>query len=206
METILKNLPFLSDLLDALPGNIFVFDSEIRVVYSNKAASSFVGKDSKATFKRLCGDVVNCANISGTGLKCGTTESCNDCLFRKSIAKAFNGEKIHRISANFLMIRNDEICKTALKVSAFPLAYETRSFAVVVIEDTTEINELRSLLPICAWCKKVRDDKAYWHSVENYLENHMDISFTHGICPECRDKFTDELRQMRAMRKTQRIE
>ncbi|MGD9819422.1 MAG: hypothetical protein AB7V04_12085 [Desulfomonilaceae bacterium] len=160
----------------------------------------------KRPFKRLCGDVVNCANIVGGGLKCGTTESCNDCVFRKSIAKAFDGEKTNRISANFQMVRNDEICKTALKVFAFPLAYEAKSFAVVVIEDTTEINELRSLLPICAWCKKVRDDKAYWHSVENYLENHMDISFTHGICPECRDKFTDELRQMRAIKQKQRIE
>lgn len=47
---------------------------------------------------------------------------------------------------------------------------------------------LRGLLPICAWCKKVRDDRGYWTQIEAYIASHSDASFSHGICPECMAK------------------
>ena len=47
---------------------------------------------------------------------------------------------------------------------------------------------LHGLLPMCAWCKKVRNDKGYWQKVETYVQEHSDASFTHGICPECLSK------------------
>jgi sigma-B regulation protein RsbU (phosphoserine phosphatase) len=47
------------------------------------------------------------------------------------------------------------------------------------------VKQLRGLLPICAWCKKVRDDKNYWQQLETYVSRHSDAQFSHGICPEC---------------------
>ena len=44
---------------------------------------------------------------------------------------------------------------------------------------------LQGLLPICSYCKKVRDDQNYWQQVEGYIEDHADVSFSHGICPDC---------------------
>jgi len=52
-----------------------------------------------------------------------------------------------------------------------------------------EIKQLNGLLPICSHCKKIRDDKGYWTRIEDYIENRSDTSFTHGICPECADKY-----------------
>ena len=49
----------------------------------------------------------------------------------------------------------------------------------------THVKELRGLLPICAWCKAVRDDQDYWHSVEEYISDRTDAQFSHGICPNC---------------------
>ena len=48
-----------------------------------------------------------------------------------------------------------------------------------------EVKNLSGLLPICANCKKIRDDQGYWTQVEAYLEQRADVSFSHGICPEC---------------------
>ncbi|MBI5665051.1 MAG: PAS domain S-box protein [Nitrospirae bacterium] len=48
-----------------------------------------------------------------------------------------------------------------------------------------KIKTLTGLIPICAWCKKIRDDKGYWKKVETYIREHSDASFTHGICPDC---------------------
>lgn len=50
------------------------------------------------------------------------------------------------------------------------------------------VKELRGLLPICAWCKKVRDDQGYWTTVERYVTEHSDATFSHGICPGCSDR------------------
>ena len=51
-----------------------------------------------------------------------------------------------------------------------------------------DIKVLRGLLPICAWCKRVRDDDGYWTMVETYVAEHSHANFTHGICPECTTK------------------
>ena len=49
----------------------------------------------------------------------------------------------------------------------------------------SEVKTLEGLLPICAHCKKVRDDTGYWNQIDAYLSDHADARFTHGICPEC---------------------
>jgi len=54
------------------------------------------------------------------------------------------------------------------------------------------IKTLKGLLPMCAWCKKVRDDRGYWEKVEAYIEKHSEATFTHGICPECLQKISPE--------------
>ena len=51
-----------------------------------------------------------------------------------------------------------------------------------------EVKQLKGMLPICASCKKIRDDKGYWNQIESYIKEHSDVSFTHGYCPQCHEK------------------
>lgn len=55
-----------------------------------------------------------------------------------------------------------------------------------------EMATLSGLLPICAWCKKVRDDDGYWRQVEEYLKLHTHVDFTHSICSSCESRFIEE--------------
>ena len=73
---------------------------------------------------------------------------------------------------------------------------------VRVLERTRElqvalenVKQLQGLVPICAWCKKVRDDQNYWHEVEHYFAAHSEATFTHGMCPACFEKNTHGLPQ-----------
>lgn len=59
-------------------------------------------------------------------------------------------------------------------------------------ESLAKVKRLSGLLPICASCKKIRDDKGYWNQVETYLSEHSDAKFSHGICPECGKKLYPE--------------
>lgn len=52
-------------------------------------------------------------------------------------------------------------------------------------EALTNVKTLKGLIPICAWCKKIRDDKGYWQQLEAYLKEHSEAELSHGICPDC---------------------
>jgi len=57
----------------------------------------------------------------------------------------------------------------------------------------SQILELEGLLPICASCKKIRDDTGNWHQLEAYIRDHSGAEFTHGICPNCRKKLYPDI-------------
>lgn len=61
---------------------------------------------------------------------------------------------------------------------------------VTELEDAlSHIRQLQGLLPICAYCKKVRDDHNYWQQVETYIGEHSAAQFSHSICPDCYERF-----------------
>ena len=56
-----------------------------------------------------------------------------------------------------------------------------------------KVKRLSGMLPICASCKKIRDDSGYWNQIEEYIESNSDAEFSHGICPQCARKLYPEL-------------
>jgi transcriptional regulator with PAS, ATPase and Fis domain len=92
-----------------------------------------------------------------------------------------------------------------INITAMPLFREgekTPFQVYATFEDITqqkksqeEINLLRTILPICASCKNIRDDKGYWRKVEEYINEHTGIDFTHGICPKCVEKLYPQIKK-----------
>jgi len=62
-------------------------------------------------------------------------------------------------------------------------------------EALAKVKTLSGLLPICAWCKNIRNDEGYWQAVEQYIGEHSTAEFTHGICPACLKKHFPELEE-----------
>lgn len=60
------------------------------------------------------------------------------------------------------------------------------------------VKRLHGLLPICAYCKKIRKDDNYWQQIEAYIAEHSDATFTHGVCPECYGKLVQDLHRGRS--------
>lgn len=56
----------------------------------------------------------------------------------------------------------------------------------------SEVKELSGLLPICSFCKRIRDDKGYWNQLESYIRDHSKAEFSHSFCPECAEKVYPE--------------
>jgi hypothetical protein len=69
-----------------------------------------------------------------------------------------------------------------------------REIIIAKLEDAlSKVKQLSGLFPICASCKKIRDDKGYWNQIESYIKDHSEAEFSHGICPDCIKKLYPDL-------------
>ena len=80
------------------------------------------------------------------------------------------------------------VIETGLR-SPYALLFRNLKQREEELQDSLDkVKTLSGLIPICAWCKKIRDDAGYWQAVEKYIKEHSRAEFTHGICPECGKK------------------
>ena len=129
------------------------------------------------------GEALGCLNSSEG---CGNAPGCRDCPIRGSVREASAGQTVVRTKARMEIVDGDGHHPLHMLVTASPLAGE--DLVLLVLEDIGELIELKSILPVCAGCHKIRDDDDYWHSVESYFHNHLDVDFSHGLCPDCIEK------------------
>jgi DNA-binding NtrC family response regulator len=73
-------------------------------------------------------------------------------------------------------------------------AQEERERLIVQLQEAlASVKALRGMLPICASCKKIRDDTGYWNQIESYIRAHADVEFSHGLCPDCTGRLYPDL-------------
>jgi PAS domain S-box-containing protein len=116
-------------------------------------------------------------------------------------------------TTEFPVLRKDG-CEIVVEMSLSAVKFEGQWFLLAVNRDVTErkksemerdllfksleealanIKTLRGLVPICAACKKIRDDNGFWNQVESYVSAHSEAKFSHGICPECAHKLYPQI-------------
>lgn len=81
-----------------------------------------------------------------------------------------------------------------LQVAARVVSLQARLAERVVELETAlrKVRQLQGLLPICSYCKRIRDDQNYWSQVETYLAEHSEVQFSHGICPNCLERALED--------------
>lgn len=92
--------------------------------------------------------------------------------------------------------KQDNICVSSgclTDVSKEMEAEEEREKLVTDLQNAmAKVKKLSGMLPICAWCKNIRDDRGYWSQIETYIRDHSEADFSHSICPDCRKKLYPE--------------
>ena len=85
------------------------------------------------------------------------------------------------------------IIGTMLDITAKKRAEEQQQALVTELQEAlARVTTLSGLLPICAWCKRVRDDTGYWSQVEKFVADRTDAEFSHGVCPDCEGKLLEK--------------
>ena len=107
-----------------------------------------------------------------------------------------NGEIIHlEIFGSTIQLNGKPaVAGSILDITTRKQVEEQREELIEALQKAlSEVKTLRGFLPICSYCKKIRDDKGYWSQIESYIHKHSDAEFSHGICPECAKKYYPDM-------------
>jgi hypothetical protein len=186
---------YLRTIFDTIPLPTFVVDEDVRIQDYNAAAGLLLGPEPELALHTRGGDAMHCIHAEAKG--CGQSEPCKACVIRNSVKAAISGKVTHREIHKAELLSGGETVMIDLLVSTAPLPDAAAPRVLLLLEDISELLTLRGLLPICCQCKKVRDDKEYWHSIDSYLHTHMNMKLTHGLCPTC---FDEQIKAIKAYR------
>lgn len=176
---------FFKSLVDALPSIVLVVDEDVRIQEYNSAASELLTDEKMTVLKRRAGEVFHCLHATDVPEGCGRGPACENCIIRGAVKDAFRGNRVIRRRSKVELVRDGEKFVIYALITASAFQFQGKSFVLLVVEDISEVAELWRIIPICAICKKVRDDQQSWKLLEAYFSDHWDVDFSHGLCPEC---------------------
>ncbi len=146
METIgqlLNQKGFLKSLFESIPCGVLIVDQDRRVHAINNVLKRAVGVSTSEAINRRGGEVLKCVHAFKSQEGCGFAEECQTCIVRNTATKALTGEKIRRNKAKIQLLLKGKVHERIILVSAAPVEYNNQSFAVVIIEDISELNQLQ---------------------------------------------------------------
>jgi hypothetical protein len=164
---------------------VFIVDEDVRIRELNSAAAAALGANLASVHNKLGGEVLNCLHAHEVPGGCGSAPSCKGCIIRNCVALCLSGQTITRRRVQFVVDRGGVKRGMELLITASPMQSAGENLVMLVLEDISEFTMLKDIVPICMYCKKIRDDQNYWQNVENYFRDYAGFDFSHGICPGC---------------------
>lgn len=185
---------FLRSIFDAFPCPVFILDNNLAVHDANLASKRMFGDQISKKIKRLCGDYLRCVHAIESSDGCGTTIFCPECVIRQVMESVLKGEVPFRLVSDMTLKLKSGITDLSFLVSGSPMRNSGKDYVVLILEDITELSELRKIVSICSFCNKLKDNDGKWHRIEPYMGKYFNISFSHGVCPDCgKEHYPDEL-------------
>jgi PAS domain-containing protein len=176
-------------LFDAVPTPILIVDDDVRILDYNRAGAGLLGQDRRLQYMKRGGDALHCIHSYESPEGCGRSVVCGDCIIRNSVSEALRDGEACRRRAMMHLVGVDNQANTRkevmLLVTASPFRYGEKKLVLIVLDDVSELMQLQKILPICSYCRKIRNDENYWKSVEEYFLEHQNLLFSHSICESC---------------------
>jgi PAS domain S-box-containing protein len=178
----------ISDLIESIPDGFQALDPDFRITFMNRATASMLKRRAEELLGKTIWDQFPALDI-----------------------------KVEQLLRRVMVVRAPGFCETYYGPCGRWLSFHVNPFREgisVLFRDISErrnaegererligelqaalaqVRTLRGLIPICAWCKRIRNDQGFWEQLELYLKNHSEADFTHGLCPDCAKQHTETL-------------
>ncbi|MBC7259594.1 MAG: PAS domain-containing protein [Chloroflexi bacterium] len=178
-------------LLDCMTEGVVVLDVQGQIVDANAASERFLGRGAATLVGQALGDVIGTTEAARALLGSEEEQRVELILEDRGAPRYFDAQmsplrgRRGQLTGRLVVFRDITRYKR--------LEQEREDLIHGLQEALAQVKVLQGLLPICASCKRIRDDQGYWHSVESYISEHSDASFTHGLCPDCARELYPEL-------------
>lgn len=173
--------------LDAIPSMVMVTDDDARILYRNRAARDLLSGGK--IYGSRAGEVMHCIHSQDVPEGCGRGPHCKECVVRNSVAAAYSGKSVRRERTDISVKQKDRTLVIPALVSASPFSFLGGLYALLVVEDISELAELRAMLPICSSCHRIHRPDGAWENVETYIKRQdPQVNLSHGLCPDCAKK------------------
>ena len=180
-----------SKLVETMDDPMMVIDSFGRIVDLNQAAQPLVGIPCEEVIGRPAGEVFShWPDLVGFYKKEDTVKKEIEAEVNR-VRRSYDlqisplTDRQSRLTGSLVVLRD---------ITERREAEQEREQLIARLQKAlSDVKALSGLLPICASCKKIRDDKGYWNQLEAYIHEHSEVKFSHGICPECMQKLYPDL-------------
>lgn len=202
MISLQAKIALLESIADGISESILLLSKDYKIKWANRAALSLSGLTLNEIVGNYCYVVTHhrdspCKSPDDT---CPLTE-----VFATGAAKT--GHHIHLdkdgnrsfVEINAYPVKDNtgeivELVHIAKDISErIRIENELAEKVLQLEESLARVKQLEGIIPICMYCKKIRDDLKIWHSLESYITRHSDAVFSHGMCPECYAKQLSEI-------------
>jgi PAS domain S-box-containing protein len=193
--TLLESVQKLRDITRVLGEGVYVLDAERRATFVNPKASELLGWTAEEMIGRDMHALVHHCRPNGD---CFPAQECGVLrVFETGVTYRAHEDYYLRKDGRFVpvahvtaaIVRDGRIIGTVSAfhdITARRVAEAEQARLIAELQDAlANIKTLKGLLPVCAWCKKIRDDDGYWQQVDVYLQQHAAVEITHGLCAEC---------------------
>lgn len=191
----LKMINFYKKIFDDSPVGMTVCDSTGQCIEANKAICDIIGATKEQVLLQNY-HYLDSWKVSGLLERATTAMSSNKATSKKvTLTSTFGKELTANVNfqpftvygERYLLVTFDDLAEVK-KVED-----ERERLIVELREAMTEIRTLRSILPLCSFCKKIQDGEGNWEEVDIYIHKHLSADISHGVCPECLKKHYPEV-------------
>jgi PAS domain S-box-containing protein len=181
------------DTVNALSDWVCIIDRDFRIVRTNRAVETFLGITPAEAVGRTCYQLVH-----------GTDARIDHCPIPPMVKSLQRSQTEVRLEdGRWLSVTADPLVdKSGQLIGAVHMVRDITALRAVQAERETliqeleqtlaEVKTLKGLIPICANCRRIRDDTGAWSPLEAFVRNNFDADFSHGLCPECAKKEYEE--------------
>ena len=187
--TLAQSVSEWTETVDALSDWVCIIDPDFRILRTNLAVESFLGLKREDVLGKTCYQIVH-----------GSDTHIAECPVPKMVKSLKRAQTEFQMGdGRWLSVTVDPLTdKGGRLTGAVHMARDITALRGIqaereaLIQDLkkalSEVKTLKGLIPICARCRRIRDDNGAWSSLETYVRNNLDTDFSHGLCPDCIQK------------------
>jgi PAS domain-containing protein len=206
-KALQENKNFLTSVFDSIQDGISILDRELNVVRVNKVmhqwypdVSIFAGKKCYQVYHEKSSPCTACPTVRALA---------SNKLEMNEIPLVMRGHEAGTLELYAFPILDSDGHATGVveyirNITTRKNAEKEKEKLIEKLQSALdEIKTLRGILPVCCYCKDIRDDKGYWDQIESYISKHSEATFSHGICPNCMKEHYPELYKSEPYKKIQ---